>query len=519
VTHATAAASRTADVGRSPERGDRTFLVVVGVLTVLLRFPSLLPLMPDESGFVLVARNWHPASDSLYGTYWVDRPPILIALFRVADAVGGAYGPRVVGAGLAVGMVLAAYRIGLLIAGRSAARWIAAACLALMSQPDFTMWSAKSESLGVPFAMVACLLVVETLHRPTRRARVVAAFGAGLTAALALGMKQSLFGPVVLVAVALALTLVTKRLSRVDAGRLGAAAAAGLALPVLAVVAWALAAGVRLGAVWETVYGFRGDAFEVITSGDMSGPLERAHVLTQLILTSGLVVVLAWFAFELPKAVRAHRELAPAVALMVVVDAVALVLSGSYWGSYALALIPGAVLALSLTASLGRPQFAVSRAIAALVAGSSVYALTVWGVGHNVGGSGDPTAHYTGEAISEAAAPGDTVLVLYGRADIVLASGLGDDYEQLWSLPMRTLDPDLAEMKALLVGAHPPTWVVEWSPADTWGLDPDGSLRSILTERYTERVSPCGVPVWLREGVNRPAFPAIDCSDHWFAWD
>lgn len=47
----------------------------------LARFPSLLwPLRPDEAGFLLVARAWHPEPDSVYGRYWVDRPPPVIWL-------------------------------------------------------------------------------------------------------------------------------------------------------------------------------------------------------------------------------------------------------------------------------------------------------------------------------------------------------------------------------------------------------------------------------------------------------
>ena len=35
------------------------------------------PLSPDEGGFLLVASQWEPGT-SLYGHYWVDRPPLLM---------------------------------------------------------------------------------------------------------------------------------------------------------------------------------------------------------------------------------------------------------------------------------------------------------------------------------------------------------------------------------------------------------------------------------------------------------
>ncbi len=45
-----------------------------------------------------------------------------------------------------------------------------------------------------------------------------------------------------------------------------ATCAAGAAVPVLATVAWALAAGVRLHTLWYTVYGFRFDSSQVLSA-------------------------------------------------------------------------------------------------------------------------------------------------------------------------------------------------------------------------------------------------------------
>ena len=73
------------------------------------RFPSLLwPLRPDEAGFLLVARAWRPEADSVYGHYFVDRPPPIIWLMQATDAVGGAYTHRLVGAVGCALLVLAA---------------------------------------------------------------------------------------------------------------------------------------------------------------------------------------------------------------------------------------------------------------------------------------------------------------------------------------------------------------------------------------------------------------------------
>ena len=68
----------------------RLVVYAAALLAALFRFPGLLyPLGSDEAGFTLVARAWDPQPDSLYGTYWVDRPPSLIALIRLSDWIGG----------------------------------------------------------------------------------------------------------------------------------------------------------------------------------------------------------------------------------------------------------------------------------------------------------------------------------------------------------------------------------------------------------------------------------------------
>jgi len=145
----------------------------------------------------------------------------------------------------------------------------------------------------------------------------------------------------------------------------------------------------------------------------------------------------------------------------------------------------------------------------------SVFVLsTGWTVGHLLGKTA-PDAHYLGAAVGEVAEPGDTILVLYGRADIVLASGLHPAYRHLWSLPARTLDPELDQMRDLVAGSRPPTWVVEWNPVDSWDIDHDGRLQALLDQRYVVSGELCDKPVLLRRGETRAALPSVDCDRAW----
>ena len=101
---------------------------------------------------------------------------------------------------------------------------------------------------------------------------------------------------------------------------------------------------------------------------------------------------------------------------------------------------------------------------------------------------------------------GDTLTVFGGRADVQLSSGLRSPYRYLWSLPMRTLDPDYADLAALLAGPRAPTWVVERVPFTAWQPESGASLRTAVTGPYVEHGTGCGgAPAWLRRGVERPA--------------
>ena len=76
------------------------------------------PLSPDEGGFLLVASPWRPGP-SLYGHYWVDRPPLLLTLFDLATHLGGALGLRLIGIAAVVLSVVLASRLAVAGSDRS----------------------------------------------------------------------------------------------------------------------------------------------------------------------------------------------------------------------------------------------------------------------------------------------------------------------------------------------------------------------------------------------------------------
>ena len=481
----------------------RRVVWLAALAAFLMRFPSLVwPLRADEAGLLLVARNWSPHPDSLYGTYWVDRPPILVGLVRAVDSVGGPGLLRLVAAmGLAAMVLLAAdaarsmARLTDRADGERLAAWAAVACAALAGSTMIEPLAAKSEVLGVPLVMACVAAALRALvHRS-----VGWAAGAGLAGMLALGMKQNIAGGLVFGAVLLVVSLARRTLPGRAFARLSLGALAGAAVPVLGCVAWALSVGVPLHTLWYDIYGFRSDAVAVLADQPNAAPRRRALMLLGTFALTGMAAITILCAARLRAVWRVHAPLAAAVTAMLVVDGVGLALGGSFWQAYLLVLVPDLVLALALVRAVGvgrLPRLALGWVVLA-----TLVSLVVWSWNWSVGAF-PPTEVRTGEAVGAAAAPGDTLVVFGGRADAVEASGLRSPYRHLWSLPMRVLDPDFAELRRLVDSPQRPTWIVEWVGFDDWGNEGARALARTVRREYVVAGESCnGHPIWLRRDL------------------
>ncbi|WP_210650272.1 hypothetical protein [Nocardioides sp. SYSU D00065] len=484
------------------------------------RFPSLLwPLRPDEAGFLLVARTWQPEPGSVYGHHWVDRPPLVIWLVRAADALGGPYAHRLVGAFACALLVLAAAGAAGEVARRArltdpagaqrVAGWAAALTAALVGNAWIDPAAAKGELFGIPLVLASCWLAL----RAVRRTSAPDAFWAGLLAMTALGLKQSIVGGLVFGAVLLAATLLTRELPARAGLRCAAAATAGAAVPVAAVVGWALAAGVRLPTLWYTVVTFRFDASRTIAAQSGGAPTDRAWLLLLLFLGVGMLFVLVCFATRLRALLRHDAALVAAIAAVLVVDVVGIVVSGSYWKPYLLVPIPGLALAVAALLTLDQvhpPRRPTTPAAVIFAVASSVVALVTWTAAWAAGRV--PVEVRTGEAIAAAAGPGDRVLVYGGRADIQWASGAPSPYAHLWSLPMRTLDPRLSQLRKVLTGDGAPTWFVEATRLDAWSERGTRRLERSLIRDYDLVTEACDRYRVYRLRAAGPARLDVDCS-------
>ncbi|MCD6641182.1 MAG: hypothetical protein LT071_14890 [Nocardioides sp.] len=513
-------------------QGARDRVVWLAALAaVVLRAPSLLwPLRPDEAGFIMVARSWEAQPDSLYGRYWVDRPPQVISLMGLTDQVGGPYLHRAVGALLCALLVITAAAAARELARwhglaedseiRRVSRWTAVVTAALVGNAEIDAVAVKGELLGIPLVMWACWLVL----RAVRRRSWLSAFVAGMLGALALGMKQNLVGGLVFGAVLLVGAAVTGRIGWRLFAVLAAAATAGGAVPVVATVAGALASGVRLHTLWYTVVAFRADASAVIAAQDSSGATSRVGVLVAVFVGTGMAALLVWFAVRLPWLLRHLPVPTLAITAMLAFDTLGVALSGSYWTPYLFVPIPTLVMAMACV--LVRDQEVMhlrtvtraTRVLISLAVVSTVLSLAGW-LGTWAEGR-VPVERRTGEAIAAASPPGSSLLVYGGRADIQFYSGQGSPYPHLWSLPMRTLDPELDDLQAVLTGADPPTWFVEAARLDAWSELGTRPVERSLLRKYEFVVTACDRYRIFRLNSVDPVRVDVDCDSPargWFA--
>jgi len=76
---------------------------------------------------------------------------------------------------------------------------------------------------------------------------------------------------------------------------------------------------------------------------------------------------------------------------------------------------------------------------------------------------------------------------------------------------MRTLDPELAQLRRTLAGPRAPTWIVQVTGLNAWHIDDGFRLRDLVHDRYRRVAEICGRPIWLRQELSRELAPAPPC--------
>jgi hypothetical protein len=469
-------------------------------------------LSPDEGGLLLVGGQWAPGS-SLYGDYWVDRPPVLIGMFAAADGLGGPWALRTLGVVAVVATVLLAGVIGRLHGpGPTWSVVLPAATAAVfVGTPLFGGSVVSAELLALPFVLAGIAAVLASLTADDRDSALWWAMAAGAAGAAAFMVKQNVVDVFVVV-----LALVASGLRPTpDSGRrqsarlrlLGGAACGGLAMTAL-VLLIAQGRGTSVAELWDAVVVFRGEATGVIMqSGTASTGGRLAGMLVALAFSGAPVIagVLAWVArrgLRSPSADRAaSHDLRGAAWALLAWETFVVLVGGSYWLHYLMGLVPGLVLLAAATASTsaatGPRRSGRTIATAYGYAACSTLVVIGWVHAHPIDRPEAPVTSY----LNEHARPGDTAVVAFGAANALRTTGLESPYAHLWSLPVRVRDPELHGLADVLAGPDAPTWlVVSGRSLNSWGVD-GAAAKPYLRARYDKAATAGRFTVYHRNDV------------------
>ncbi|WP_341924999.1 GtrA family protein [Nocardioides psychrotolerans] len=457
-------------------------VVVIAAVGALVWLPNFArPLGSDESGFLLVASQWSPGT-SLYGDYWVDRPPLLIGLFELADVGGGANALHLLGLLAVITSVLLAGQIGRVAVPevRHAPALVAATAAVFTTTPLFGATDVNGELLAVPFVLASVLSLLCALRAtsspgvPTRLRWSWWALTGGTAMAAPL-VKQNMLGGFVVAAAAIIWLIVRRR--RRDAHGAAAAFALSAGAVLAATLAWAALRGTGPLELWDAVVVFRFDAAAVIATQANSATPARAITLATSLLASGALVLVALAFLPGRRLLRppmhtasdhARPDLRVLAATLLSWEAVAIGFGGSYWLHYLLQLLPGFVLT-TVAVTAHRPARAKWAAAALAYATAAALILTASAA---LGEDPVPDDVAVARYLAARQQPGDTGVVAFGNPAILESAGLTSPYPHLWSLPVRVLDPDLSQFTDVLTGPEPPTWaVVNGTTLATWGVD------------------------------------------------
>jgi hypothetical protein len=458
------------------------------VVAVAARLPLLhLPAWADESGFLTVGGGWHLGGSAvhggLYGQYWVDRPPVLVTVYGIAERLGGLVPLRLMGA-LAVAATIAGVAwIARTAAGDRAARWGAVASAALLCTPFHWSFLVDGELLAAPMVALGIALAGSGPLTDGRRGLVRSGL-AGVLGVAAILTKQNIADVFVFMAAYLLIRALSRSAPFWTLVRHGIAFTVGILGSGALAAAWTIAHGTTLGAVYYAMYPFRYDAAD----GFSWARLAQLGVAATL---SGLTLLALWVVFSGVR--RSNRDAWVGALLVVLVfDLYSIAAGGNFWLHYLIQpVVPVAALAGILVARGSWLRVVVVLSVPLALA-SWVMLLTA---------PPQTAEELVGQAIGRVAHPGDSIVTVMGRANVNYAAGLSSPYPYLWEVPAATLDPGGAKLARLLESDRAPVWVVAWNKVHT-GHEPGPVGRAIgLDYRPAARI--CGHDVYVRLDVRR----------------
>ena len=478
---------------------------IAGVaFTIALRLPWFdAALGRDEGGVSMVADAWHHSRPFPYGPYFLDRPPLLVAAYKLANDAGGATGVRVLGMVAASLAVIVCTVLAARVAGRRAALPAALLAAALFSSVLLDSVFTPAELLAsVPSALSVLLLLIG-LSRAERASLPLA--GAGAAAGAALLVKQSFGDALIAGAAGLAIAACHVPWQR-TANHVGAYAA-GVGGVAVALRMWesiAHTAHHNPDSVGYALIGFRLDAVHALTHGDVAtkfAAIGRASLgsgvaLAALLATAGIVTL------------RRRRVTAGVLAAWLAAGLAGVMGGGSYWAHYLIEIVPVTVVGVAALVAW-RPRIGAPLAAVALAIGVTT---SVDHVALGRPGQYQRSAVVLGDYLRARARPGDTAYVLYAKVNVLYYSGLPSPFPYHWSLMMDSVPHAESELRALLASPRRPTWIVRAQPTTAFGLDRSGETARLLRRYYHRVTRTCGAPVLLARVAGPRPDPGLRTS-------
>jgi hypothetical protein len=389
-----------------------------------------------------------------------------------------------------------------MMGGASASRWAAVTAVGLCLSPLLGGYEVNGELLAAPFILGGVMCMIAALRAGRQNEAMAKSAMAGGLATSALLVKQNLADAVVFAVVALVLGLWRGELSRQRFSALAAGAAGGAVGVASLLALWTVMHGTSLLGVFDAMYPFRVHAATVEAAGGRVHASARLDGLMAATVACGVGFLLLALVHHVVVR-RRHDTLTWALVMMILFAVASVLLGGNYWHHYLVELIAPLSIAAGVMASRG--GFAARSVVAYVL----VAACVAWGVSLTRPQGTD--AGSVGRAIAESSQPSDSIVTAWGNADLTYASGLPSPYAQLWSLPAKTIDPQLTQLDAVLRGPDAPTWFVIRKHVSSWGLD-TARTSSILDRDYHPVGRICGHTVFLRNGIDRPAPDVVgDC--------
>lgn len=467
----------------------------------------------DEGGFALVARFENLPGPNLYGNLFVDRPPLLFAVFDLANTLGR-YGDRIVGTVVALIVVFTCARTAFLLAEHVAARWTAWIVAGLTSSPLLLAYQLNGEIIAACLVSISIWAFLEARTLTERRSAWTVPIGmlAGAAGLSALLVKQN-FGDAIAFVMAFGFVEIvrTKNLNT----QVLAAYIMGALAPATWAILWARDHH-GVGALFYAMYGVRFDASGSLTSAHFWRDFPNLLGRIGASIFSGLVPITVAVLVASRRRLGRVTSAAAGYLAAIVIELIGIIGGGTFAPHYYIALIPtlsvaaGVLIARGATDRQHLRRLLAVKVTAILAVASTLVTGPGWAVA--VPQVASPAA-VTASWLQAAARPTDTVVVPFTNADVITQSGLRPAYPYNWALLTRTRDPLLVLFRQTLTGRNPPTWIVVWDTQGDVGLEAAPAWAWILLKRYQYLGMLCGHQVWLLNGHHsRIPLPKTECG-------